>query len=161
VKEDIKTAFERAASTFDARADAAKQQRDQDLTERQQFEEGYRRKRDDVILPALKAVTNILEPHGWTCKISESKTGSTTKFEVFRGNMKGASATRPHINFSADAGSREVTIHKATQTPGPPKLTCSLTELTEESVGKFILEFFEQLTSEPLNADGVMSKPAQ
>ena len=105
MKEDIKTAFEKAANTFDARANAAKQQRDQDLTERQQFEEGYRRKMDNVILPALKAVSNILEPHGWTCKISESKTGST-KFEVFRGNMKGASATRPHMNFSADAGSR-------------------------------------------------------
>ncbi len=160
MKEDIKTAFEKAANTFDARADAAKQQRDQELTERQQFEEGYRRKRDDVILPTLKAVTNILEPHGWTCKISDSKTGST-KFEVFRGNMKGASATRPHISFSADAGSREVTIHKATQTPGPPKLTCSLTELTEELVGELMLEFFEQLTSEPLNADGIARKPAQ
>jgi hypothetical protein len=114
VKEDIKTAFEKAANSFDARADAANQQRERDLTERQQFEEGYRVKKDAVIRPALEAVTNILELHGWTCKISDSKTGST-KFEVFRGNMKGASATRPHITFSADAGLRQVMIHKATQ----------------------------------------------
>jgi hypothetical protein len=34
---------------YDARADAAKQQRDQELTERQQFEAGYQHKRDEVI----------------------------------------------------------------------------------------------------------------
>ena len=106
----------------------------EDLTERQQFEEGYRRKRDDVILPAFEAVTNILEPHGWTCKISDSKSGST-KFEVFRGNMKGASATRPHISFSANTGSREVTIHKATQTPGTTE-THVFTQRTHRGIGR-------------------------
>jgi hypothetical protein len=38
LNEDIKAAFERVAKEYDARADAAKQQRDQELTERQQFE---------------------------------------------------------------------------------------------------------------------------
>jgi hypothetical protein len=40
LNEDIKAAFERVAKEYDARADAAKQQRDQELTERQQFEAG-------------------------------------------------------------------------------------------------------------------------
>jgi hypothetical protein len=82
VKEDIRAAIEKAAMEFDARADAAKQQRDKELIERQQFEAGYRRKRDDVILPGLGALTKILEPHEWTCKISDGETAST-KLEVF------------------------------------------------------------------------------
>ena len=70
MNEDIKAAFEKVAKDYDARADAAKQQRDQELTERQQFEAGYQQKRDEVILPTLKFVTTILEPHGWTCKLA-------------------------------------------------------------------------------------------
>ena len=94
MNEDIKAAFERVAKEYDARAEAARQQRDQELTERQQFEAGYQNKRDEVILPALRFVTTILEPRGWTCKISDS--AASTKFEVFRGNMRGASTARPH-----------------------------------------------------------------
>jgi hypothetical protein len=63
LNEDIKAAFERVAKEYDARADAAKQQRDQELNERQQFEVGYQNKKDEVILPALRFVTTILEPH--------------------------------------------------------------------------------------------------
>ena len=63
MNEDIKAAFERVAKEYDARADAAKQQRDQELNERQQFEAGYQNKKDEVILPALRFVTTILEPH--------------------------------------------------------------------------------------------------
>jgi hypothetical protein len=94
VKEDIKAAIERAAKQYDARAGAAKQQRDKELIERQQFEAGYRRKRDDVILLAIGALTKILEPHEWTCKIIDGEAASI-KFEVFRGNMKGASTAPP------------------------------------------------------------------
>jgi hypothetical protein len=93
LNEDIKAAFEKVAKEYDARADAAKQQRDQELTERQQFEAGYQQKRDEVILPALRFVTTILEPHGWTCKISDS--AASTKFEVFRGNMRGGQHSAP------------------------------------------------------------------
>ena len=64
MNEDIKAAFERVAKEYDARVDAAKQQRDQELNERQQFEAGYQNKKDEVILPALRFVTTILEPHG-------------------------------------------------------------------------------------------------
>jgi hypothetical protein len=39
LNEEIKAAFERVAKEYDARADAAKQQREQELAERQQFEE--------------------------------------------------------------------------------------------------------------------------
>jgi hypothetical protein len=150
LNEDIKAAFEKVAKEYDARADAAKQQRDQELTERQQFEAGYQHKRDEVILPALRFVTTILEPHGWTCKISD--TAASTKFEVFRGNMRGASTARPHTSFSGDAGSRQITIYTATQTQVVPKVTCLLTELTEEAVTKHVLEFFEKLASEPSDA---------
>jgi hypothetical protein len=44
LNEDIKAAFERVAKEYDARAEAAKQQRDQELTKRQQFEAGYQNK---------------------------------------------------------------------------------------------------------------------
>jgi hypothetical protein len=150
LNEDIKAAFEKAAKEYDARADAAKQQRDQELTERQQFEAGYQQKRDEVILPSLRFVTTILEPHGWTCKISDS--AASIKFEVFRGNMRGASTARPHTSFNGDAGSRQITIYTATQTQVVPKVTCLLTELTEEAVAKHVLEFFEKLASEPSDA---------
>ena len=150
MNEDIKAAFEKVAKEYDARADAAKQQRDQELTERQQFEEGYRRKRDEVILPAFRSVTDILEPHGWTCKISDS--AASTKLEVFRGNMRGASTTRPHTSFNGDASSRLITIYTATQTQVVPKATCQLAELTEEAVAKQVLGFFEKLASEPSDA---------
>ena len=98
MNEDITPAFEKVAKEYDARADAAKQQRDQELTERQQFEAGYQHKRDEVILPALRFVTTILEPHGWTCKISD--TAASTKFEVFRppadeGNSSPLDADKP------------------------------------------------------------------
>jgi len=148
VKEDIRAAIEKAATEYGARADAAKQQRDKELIERQQFEAGYRRRRDDVILPALGALTKILEPHQWTCKISDGEAAST-KLEVFRGNMKGASAARPYISFSADAGPMRVTINTVTQTQVVPKATCLLAELTEDLVAKYLLSFFEKLTSEP------------
>ena len=144
MNEEIKAAFEKAAKEYDARADAAKQQRDQELTERQQFEAGYQQKRDEVILPALRFVTTILEPH--TCKISDS--AASIKFEVFRGNMRGASTARPHTSFNGDAGSRQIAIYTATQTQVVPKVTCLLTELTEEAVAKHVLEFFEKLASE-------------
>jgi hypothetical protein len=101
LNKDIKAAFERVAKEYDARADAAKQQRDQELNERHQFEAGYQNKKDGVILPVLRFVSTILEPHGWTCKISDS--AASTKFEVFRGNMRGASTARPHASFSGDA----------------------------------------------------------
>ena len=113
MNEDIKAAFEKAAKEYDARADAAKQQRDQELTERQQFEAGYQNKRDEVILPALRFVTTILEPHGWTCKISDS--AASTKFEVFRGNMR-APARRVHTQVSVETlvrgKSRSTRLHK-------------------------------------------------
>ena len=152
MSEDIKAAFERVAKEYEARADAAKQQRDQELTERQQFEAGYQNKRDEVILPALRFVSTILEPHGWTCKISDS--AASTKFEVFRGNMRGASTARPRT-ISGDADSRKITIYTATQTQVVPKLACLLTELTEEAVTKHLLEFFEKLASEPSDAGSV------
>src|SRR4029077_520572 len=98
----------------------------------------------------LRFVTTILEPHGWTCKISDS--AASTKFEVFRGNMRGASTARPHTSFSGDADSRKITIYTATQTQVVPKVTCLLTELTEEAVTKHVLEFFEKLASEPSDA---------
>jgi hypothetical protein len=151
VKEDTKAAFEKAASAYDAREDAAKQQRDKAFTERQEFEAGYRRKREDVILPLLRVVIQILEPHGWTCKISDGETASI-KFEVFRGNIRGVSTARPHVSFIPDAGSRQITIYTTTQTQVIPKVTCQLTELTEDSVSKCVLEFFEKLASEPSNA---------
>jgi hypothetical protein len=70
LNEDIKAAFERVAKEYDARADAAKQQRDQELNERQQFEAGYQNKKDEVILPALRFVTTILEPMGGRAKLA-------------------------------------------------------------------------------------------
>ena len=157
MKEDIKAAIERAAKEYDARAGAAKQQRDKELIERQQFEAGYRRKRDDVILLAIGALTKILEPHEWTCKISDGEAASI-KFEVFRGNMKGASAARPYISFSADVGLMRVTIYTVTQTQVVPKTTCLLAELTEDLVDKHLLSFFEKLVSEPLDAENTASK---
>src|SRR5262245_16962831 len=130
----MKAAFEKAAKEYQARADAAKQQRDQESNERHQFEAGYQRKKDDVILPALRVVTTILDPHGWACNINDS--AANTKFEVFRGNMRAVSSARPHITFNGDAGSRQVTIYSATQTQVVPKVTCLLTELTDEAVTK-------------------------
>ena len=150
MNEDIKAAFERVAKEYDARAAAAKQQRDHELNERQQFEAGYQNKKDEVIVPALRFVSTILEPHGWTCKISDS--AASTKFEVFRGNMRGASTARPRASFSGDADLRKITIYTATQTQVVPKVTCLLTELTEEAVTKHLLEFFEKLASEPSDA---------
>jgi len=121
VKEEIKAAIERAANEYDARADAAKQQRDKKSIERQQFEAGYRCKRDDVILPALGALAKILEPHEWTCKISDRERG-----------QRGA----PIHSFSADVGLMRVTIYTVTQTQVVPKATCLLAELTEDLVDK-------------------------
>jgi hypothetical protein len=160
VKEDIKAAIEKAAKEYGARADTAKQQRDKELIERQQFEAGYRRKKDDVILPALEALAKILEPHEWTCKISDVEAAST-KFEASRGNMKGASAARPYISFSADAGLMRITIYTVTQTQVVPKTTCLLAELNEDLVDKHLLSFFEKLASEPLDADSTASKLAR
>ena len=117
-------AFERATKEYDDREDAAKQQRDQELIERQEFEAGYQHKKNEVILPALRFVTTILAPHGWTCKISDS--AANTKLEVFRGNMRGASTARPHTSFSGDASSRLITIYTATQTQVVPKVTRQL-----------------------------------
>jgi hypothetical protein len=157
LKEDIKAAIERGAKEYDARAGAAKQQRDKELIERQQFEAGYRRKRDDVILLAIGALIKILEPHEWTCKISDSEAASI-KLEVFRGNMKGASAARPYISFNADVGLMRITIYTVTQTQVVPKTTCLLAELTEDLVDKHLLSFFEKLVSEPLDAESTASK---
>jgi hypothetical protein len=70
LNEDIKAAFERVAKEYDARADAAKQQRDQELNERQQFEAGYQNKKDEVIVPALRFVSTILEPMGGRAKLA-------------------------------------------------------------------------------------------
>ena len=42
--------------------------------------------------------------------------------------------------------------YTATQTQVVPKVTCLLTELTEEAVTKHLLEFFEKLASEPSDA---------
>ena len=154
MNEDIKAAFEKVAKEYDARADAAKQQRDQELIERQQFEAGYQHKRDEVLLPVLRFVTTILEPHGWTCKINDS--AANTKFEVFRENMRAANSPRPHISFNGDAGSRQVTIYSATQTQVVPKVMRLLNELTDEVVTKHVLEFFGKLASEPLEASLTM-----
>ena len=150
LNKDIQAAFEKAAKEYDDREAAAKQQRDQELIERHEFEAGYQHKKDEVILPALRVVTTILEPHGWTCKISDS--AASLKFEVFRGNMRGASTARPHTSFNADAGSMRVTIYAATQTQVLPKVTCRLTELTDEAVAEHVLEFFEKLACEPSDA---------
>ena len=73
MKEDIKAAIERAAKEYDARAGAAKQQRDKELIERQQFEAGYRRKRDDVILLAFGALTKFWSPTSGRAKSAMAK----------------------------------------------------------------------------------------
>ena len=110
-----------------------------------------------MILLALGALTKILEPHEWTCKISDGEAASI-KFELFRGNMKGASAARPYISFSADVGLMRVTIYTVTQTQVVPKTTCLLAELTEDLVDKHLLSFFEKLVSEPLDAESTASR---
>jgi hypothetical protein len=47
---------------------------------------------------------------------------------------------------------RRRAIYAATQTQVVPKVTCLLTELTEEAVTKHLLDFFEKLASEPSDA---------
>ena len=57
---------------------------------------------DRVFIPALQPITEMLNQKGWICKIEQPKENTLTVV-LYRGGMRGASTSRPELQFRLDS----------------------------------------------------------
>lgn len=149
MRQETRTAFEQALSGYEARNKAALQDKEDRLTQRQQFEAECRRLRDDVIVPGLKEVaTELLEPRGWKCEVRTVEKNSEATLEVYRGDMKTVSSSeRPLIGFKAEAHAPRLTVYTSGHHREEPESSYPLAEVSDEFVHQRVLEFFQRVVS--------------
>jgi hypothetical protein len=83
MKKEIKAEFEAVLAGYDARGEAATQEREKLLTQRQQFERKWRQVRETVVIPALNQVADqILTLASWRCNVTASDKNITATLAV-------------------------------------------------------------------------------
>ena len=149
MKEDVKAAFKKAITQFDAREEAADHERKKVATARQEFETECKRVIDQVIVPTLNEIGGMLQQSGWiyTTALLPAETG--VRFEIYRGNMMAAGGiVRPHIAFSSLPERPKLGIISYSQTSGGGPQEYDLGQVSDDFVASQVLPFFERLAAE-------------
>jgi hypothetical protein len=149
MKEDVKAAFKKAITQFDAREEAADHERKKVATARQEFEVECKRIIDQVIVPTLKEIGDELQQSGWVCRTVPLTDNAGVKFEVYRGNMMaGGGAGRPYIAFVSAPDQLKLGVTSSTQSVGQGRKDYPLGQAWDDFVSNEVLRFFQQLASE-------------
>ncbi len=149
MKSEIREAFRKAASVYEARQ--ADQQRAQEnkVSERQRFEAEWRRVVDRILKPALEQISQeILGPANWTSEVRTLDSDRAITMQVYKGTMFAqGSSKRPSITFAADAYSPKINVASQSITQGGGQGSVELSQVTEEFIQAKVLQLFERLTS--------------
>src|SRR5271170_2376986 len=102
MKSEIKEAFQKAAAGFETQLDEQRRAQEKRLSDRQEFEAGWRDVRDRIVIPALKQIREeILTPAGWTSGVRTDDKEESVTLEVYKGEMRALGSTRmPSITFA-------------------------------------------------------------
>jgi hypothetical protein len=88
MKSEIKAAFQKAAKEHEARAVERLREQEKRLTDRDQFEAGWRDTRARIVLPALRQIREeVLTPAGWLSEVRSDDKGESATIEVYKGSM--------------------------------------------------------------------------
>ena len=150
MKSEIKAAFQKAAKEHEARAVERRREQQKRLTDRDQFEVGWRDTRARIVLPALRQISEeVLTPAGWTSEVRSDDKEESATIEVYKGSMHALGTTRrPSITFVIDRHSPTIFVTAQSISQGGGQGKFSLDEVTEEFVQSTVLKFFQRLTSE-------------
>ena len=150
MKSEIKDAFQKVAAGFEARLDEEQKALEKRLSDRQQFEAGWRDVRDRIVIPALKQIREeILTPAGWTSAVRTDDKEVSVTLEVHKGEMRALGSTRmPSVTFASDKYSPTVfSVAQSISQGGGQGGKVALGEVTEEFVQTKVLMLFERLAS--------------
>lgn len=149
MKSEIKEAFRKAASRYEARQ--ADQQRAQEskVSERQRFEAEWRDVVDRIVKPALAQISReILVPASWTSEVKALDGDRAIALQIYKGTMFAqGTSKRPSITFTADAYSPKINVASQSITQGGGQGSVELSQVTEEFIQAKVLQLFERLTS--------------
>jgi hypothetical protein len=150
MKSEIKAAFQKAAEEHEARAVERLREQEKRLTDRDQFEAGWRDARARIVLPALRQIgEEVLTPAGWTSEVRSDDKEESATIEVYRGSMHALGTTRrPSITFVIDRHSPTIFVTSQSISQGGGQGKFPLDEVTEDFVQGSVLKFFQRLTSE-------------
>ena len=88
MKSEVKAAFQKAAKEHEARAVERLREQEKRLTDRDQFEAGWRDTRARIVLPALRQIREeVLTPAGWTSEVRSDDKEESATMEVYKGSM--------------------------------------------------------------------------
>jgi hypothetical protein len=150
MKSEIKAAFQKAAKEHEARAVERLREQEKRVTDRDQFEAGWRDTRARIVLPALRQIREeVLTPAGWTSEVRSDDKEESATIEVYKGSMHALGTTRrPSITFVIDRHSPTIFVTSQSISQGGGQGKFPLDEVTEEFVQATVLKFFQRLTSE-------------
>jgi hypothetical protein len=148
MRDEVRDAFKKVI----ARQRIADQERKRVAWTRQDFENEFKRVRDQIIVPTLNDIGNMLHESGWTCNIvslssDPLSSDASMKFEVYRGMMMAGGETRPYIAFSSLPARFKLQIIWYTLW-GHGGEEYSLDQVSDDFVAQQVLPFFDQLVTD-------------
>jgi hypothetical protein len=150
MKNAVKTAFEQAIASSDARSKAATEAQQQKLTKQEQFDHDFGVTCTAVIAPALKEVADFLRSSGWNAEVSPMQGDRGIGLSVYKGDMFAVGGDgRPHIVFRGDTHNQRVMVSLVPATPPTyGEAPHILSDFTEDFVQSTALKFL-RLLSQP------------
>ncbi len=145
MKKEIQDAIEKAVAGFEARIAEQRRAHERQVIEQHKFEAEWRRVRDDVVVPALRQVRDLLVPTGWNCEVRISDKNHEVRLLIYRDKMVTATG-RPYVGF--EPGTNLVKVCITTQGSGGEESQFPLSQIDEDFVQTCASKFFERLASE-------------
>jgi hypothetical protein len=145
MKKEIKDALEKAIADFDTHVAERQRAHERQVVEQNKFEAEWRRVRDDVVVPALRQVRDLLVRAGWKCEVRISDKNHEVRLLTYRDKMVTATG-RPYVGF--EPGANLVKVRITTQGYSGEEGQFPLGQINEDFVQTCASRFFERLASE-------------
>jgi hypothetical protein len=154
MRRDVRDAFKKVITEFDAREQAAEQELLRIAKAQQDFETEFKRVRDKIIIPILNEIGNMLQQSGWMCQTVPEPPSDppsfddAVRFEVFREMMSDyGDEIRPYIAFSGMPEHLKLNITWSTHWSESDE-EYPLELVSDDFIAQQVLSFFEQLAAE-------------
>ena|ERR1700674_2839767 len=106
-------------------------------SERQALESAYRVRRDNVIIPAFKEFSSLVEPLGWRCQIQAVEKDIAVAFEFSK------DASRGKLSIHADLDSQKAIVESQPPTTGDPAVV-GLSDVTPQFINARLVEMLKR-----------------
>jgi hypothetical protein len=160
MRDDLRDAFNKVV----ARDQVADQERKRVGKARQDFASEFERIKDQIIVPTLNEIGNLLQEAGWSCEIvpyppnigfgfpdpSKRWSDASVKFEVYQGGMMAGGeldGETPSMSFVCLPKRLKVSIEWYTPS-GHGSQEYLLDQVSEDFVAQQVLPFFDQLVAD-------------